>query len=234
MDNAAEEEAPDITSLEWTRFVMKQFDPDELFDAYPTCDALRRVAEKMLGPIISSESRVVQPPSSANGFHATVEHNVKFMWTRTETGQSAYVASFTDVADCCPLNCADPFWQHAAAVAATRAEGRALRKALRLRRVYAAEEVGDALMGEKNPSLDGRMVAPSQLNFFDMMATRLNINVLKLINAGEKTYAHAGELPYGKAIEIFHYLNQIQTGSRQVPDALVGYEPGWKERFVKK
>src|SRR5690349_16712974 len=73
---------PEMDDPKWTAHVMKHILPDELFDGYPVVDGLRRVATKLLGPIISSKPKTVQAPSSSNGFCATVEWELVIMWER--------------------------------------------------------------------------------------------------------------------------------------------------------
>ena len=223
---------PSMTDSSWTEYVMKQFQEYELFDGYPTCDGLRRVAALLLGPIVSLRSRSVQAPNSGNGMAATVETEVIFMWTQDED-MSPHQRIFSDVADVSNLNTEDPFCLHASACAATKAEGRALRKALMLSRVHSAEEMMDV---PEDTGDAGRKITDSQFTFVNMMASNLDINALKMFEMTMKKngYAVARDIPYKKAVEIFHWLNQCQTNTRKIPDELRGYDPEWREKLGVK
>lgn len=121
-----ETDVPPITSIEWNDYVMSKFDEAELFDGMPLAAGLRRVAELLLGTIVYSGPTQVFPPKD-DGSHgrATVVWKIEF----------ANGVCFSDVADCWEGNTDDAFCAFAVATAATRAEARALRKALRLKAV---------------------------------------------------------------------------------------------------
>lgn len=220
---------PEIGDVRWTEYVMKHFEPDELFDGYPVVDGLRRVATKLLGPILSSKPRTVQAPSSANGFHATVEWEVVIRWERDdESGAEPRI--FGDVADVSPNNTESPFCLHAAAVAATKAEGRALRKALHLSRVHSAEEMMDT---PEDTGDSGRKITDSQLTFINMKAVDLDINTEKMfrMTMEKNGYKSVRDVPYQKAVSIFHWINQVQCGTKTLPEDLKGYDPDWKKKL---
>lgn len=219
------EQIPFMHDVAWTEYVMKHFKDDEIFDGYPTVDGLRRVATKLLGPIISSVSRVVQAPTSANGMHATVEHTVTFRWDDNWSLDDK--RTFQDVADVCPMNTELPYVLHSAATAATKAEGRALRKALQLRRVLAAEEMMDT---PKYNDDNKHLITDSQLCFIDKMCYDLKINAVSLLNSGKEKYKSVRDVPYNKAVEICHYLNQVQIKTKTLPENLSGYDPDWKKK----
>ena len=120
------EDAPSITSPDWNDYVLGLFADNELFDGRPTCAGLRRVSELVLGQIVSSKPTQIFPPSSGDEVgRSTVVWEVVF-------GDGSV---FSDVADSWEGNTDDMFCVFNTATAATRAEGRALRKALRLRTV---------------------------------------------------------------------------------------------------
>ena len=220
---------PDIDDPNWTEFVMKQFLPDEMFDGYPMVDGLRRVASKLLGDIILSRPRTVQSPNSGNGFHATVEWELGIMWRRDdEIGPHQRI--FGDVADVSPNNTDEPYCLHAAACAATKAEGRALRKALMLTRIHTAEEMMDV---PEDTGDGGKKVTDSTFTFLDMKGRHLNINIGKMLQRTmeKNEYKSARDIPYNKGVQMFHWINQIQCKTKNVPADLVGYDPEWKEKL---
>ena len=114
-------------------------------------------------------------------------------------------------------NTISPYFLHSAACAATKAEGRALRKALNLKCVYAAEEMKD----QPEDTMDTkRLINTSQFSFLDMKCHDLNINAVALLNSGKEKYNPLTDMPYEKALKIFDYLNQIQTGMKKLQKIL--------------
>ena len=135
-ENANEEDRPSMFSEEWNEYVMAHFKRNELIDGNPICAGLRRVAELLLGDIIESGPEQVFPASDSNGpGRATVVFSITFNWMNTGS-----IRTFKEVADVWHGNTDDLFCAHPVATASTRAEGRALRKALKLR-CLAAEEL---------------------------------------------------------------------------------------------
>lgn len=222
-------EAPLITSPEWNDYVMSQFDASELIDGMPLAAGLRRVAELVCGRIIYSGPTQVFPPQNENSHgRATVVWKVEF-----DNGMC-----FSDVADCWEGNTDDAFCAYAVATAATRAEARALRKALRIRAV-AAEEVTKkntaAVVrnaGKQNQISEGeyddssRMTDP-QSNFISVKCKQLNINPNLMfkeifsVSAGRKITKKA-------ASDAIDKLNDFQRNSDEIPESIKGYVEDWR------
>lgn len=222
-------DAPSITSPEWNDFVMSQFDESELIEGMPLAAGLRRVAELLCGRIISSGPTQVFPPQNENSHgRATVVWKVEF-----ENGMC-----FSDVADCWEGNTDDTFCAFAVATAATRAEARALRKALRIRAV-AAEEVTKkntaAVVrnsGKQNQVSEGeydessRMTDP-QCNFISVKCKQLNINPNLMfkevfnLSTGRKITKKA-------ASDAIDKLNEFQRDSSGIPESIKGYVEDWR------
>ena len=125
-------EQPDVDSVEWSDWVMSLFDetelvePDEGGDAMPKVAGLRRVARKVLGPISFSGPTQVFPSTAVDHpGRATVVFKIEFQ-DGTE---------FTEVGESYIDNTNNAVAMYPAAVASTRAEARALRKALGINRV---------------------------------------------------------------------------------------------------
>lgn len=215
-------DAPHPTDPKWNDYVMSMFAPEELHDGRPTCFGLRRVAELVLGGILCSRPTQVFPPSSDDKIgRSTVIWEVTF-----KNG-----TCFSDVADCWEGNTDDAFCVFSTATAATRAEGRALRKALRLRTV-AAEEVTakdtasitrsnkpDTYEGEYDESQ--RMTDP-QANFIDVKAKQLNINVPEFFKHVFKI-SSSKKVIKKQASQAIEKLNEFQqTGN--IPSEILGYQ----------
>ena len=222
-----EKSVPTIHDIEWTDHVLSFLTEDEKIMGNPTTDGLRRVFERVMNcEIVESDSKVVQSPSRENEMRATVEFTLVF--------KPNYVSNaFTDTRSV--TGCADVYWgncdkvfrNHPVAVAETRAEGRALRRALRLRKVVAAEEVA----GEIEDLIDGNTIdkiTNNQVNFIDVMSKRLDVNVMKML---EKEFEFSDKnvysLGYDQAVKVASKLAEYQQQD-VVPDELLGYDSNWK------
>ena len=85
------DDSPDPTSPEWNSYVLSLFVDGELYEGRPLCAGLRRVAELLLGRIVSSRPTQVFAPQGGNEIgRATVIWEIVF-----EDG-----SLFSDVADC--------------------------------------------------------------------------------------------------------------------------------------
>lgn len=129
----------DMTDPGWSDFVLSHLAPGEYVEKkgkkYPNINGLRRLTRKFVGPIISGNVTTREVPSPANDFSATVEYFVTIMSANGEV-------SFSSVADSNSTNTDAIFRRYPSAMAETRAEGRALRKALQLN-VAAIEELSE-------------------------------------------------------------------------------------------
>ena len=131
--------SPNITDVEWTEYVLGLLSDDEKIKGNPTTDGLRRIFETALNcVIIDSTSQVVQSPDMHNEKRATVVHDIEYVILGEEDALSK--RKVNGAADVYWGNCDKIYRNHPVAVAETRAEGRALRRGLRLRKVVAAED----------------------------------------------------------------------------------------------
>lgn len=125
-----EEQVPAITDVAWDDYVMSKFDSSELIDGHPNVVGLRRVARLLVGKIVDSYPSNVVPMGENR---ATVSYMISIV------DHDGTRLTFGDCADVTEFNTDIPFCLHAAAVASTRAEARALRKALCLKKVSSEE-----------------------------------------------------------------------------------------------
>jgi len=210
----------------WSDFVLKQFGEDELMDGNPTVDGLRRVARKLLGDIFLSECNVIQAPTTQNGFCATVEHKVGIKWYRELDEYSKEDRYFKEVADVNEQNCEAEYRRFASSTASTRAEARALRKALMLKRVIAAEEVTTVAPIADNPTEQGKITL-AQINFLVNIAKRNDIHLMKYINMGRNKYRTINEVPYATAIKMSGALSSFQQKPESKPEKIKGWSDSW-------
>jgi hypothetical protein len=201
------QDIPPMGSLEWTDYVLSMMVPEELYNNLPKVDGLRRVAAELLGPIVKSKSRVIS--SEVN--YAVVEHTYVFAWDHDKSD----LRSFTDVADINTVNTVEPFINHATSVASTKAKGRALREALQLRGILAAEEMGV-------PDESSVHINSSQIATIKTLCNRLSISLNKLLQAGKPMVEKVEDLPYGRAVSLIRLLNEYQQEKKVIPEKILG------------
>lgn len=239
-------EVPSYNSPEWSDYVMGLFSPKEMVnDQYPNGAGLRRVAEILLGNIISSrvlDVKYVQDNENGPG-RACAIYEISFAWNKYQDEtiidmSGPPIRTFSDAADVWPGNTDDLFAAHPVATAVSRAESRVLRKALRLRGLSAEELAPNALQAMKNYHDSKEVVTTGEWNANDKISalqetfiTRrcqdLGIDAEKFINKKfytgvdkEPTYASIGEVPKAVAVEMVNELNRYQTeeeGSKSIP-----------------
>jgi hypothetical protein len=236
-EQAEEEEMtmPAYGSSEWSSYIMGKFEPRELIDGNPICAGLRRVAEDVLGSIVSSRPVQVWPSTDVNGpGRATVVFEVVINWM-----DSGEFRTFAEVADVWHGNTDDLFCAHPVATASTRAEGRALRKALKVK-CLAAEElakkdivsiVRQSVNADKE--IDGEWnekdtISSPQVNFIDTKCKQLDINVVSFINAGSDNYSSINEVSKQTASKMLSTLNEYQTKSKNISEKILGYDSNWR------
>lgn len=220
---------PAYGSEDWNDYVMSKFKKGEQFDGNPTCAGLRRVADELLGTIVVSRPSQVWPATDTNGpGRATVVFEIVIDWM--DSGQ---LRTFSDVADVWHGNTDDLFCAHPVATASTRAEGRALRKALKIKAIAAEELAKKDIVSivrqtvEAKPS-DGEwkedsMISAAQINFIDSRCKALNINVDNFINMGENTYEVISDVSKDTAVKMLKTLNDYQNKSKPIPGDLGDY-----------
>jgi hypothetical protein len=215
--------------LEWTDYVLGLLSDDEKISGNPTTDGLRRVFEIALNcTILESNSNVVQCPSRENEMRATVVHNISYVLNNGTGDQpSLNVRSISGSADVYWGNCDKIYRNHPVAVAETRAEGRALRRALKLRKVVAAEELAKEI--EDHPDRDSvSKITNNQINYIDVLSKRLDINVIKLLEKLDYSTKNIYNIEYTNAVEISKMLSSYQQDVSSISDDIKGYDPNWK------
>jgi len=224
-------DAPSMLSPEWHEYVMSLFDDSETIDGKPLVAGLRRVAELVLGPIVFSGPTQVFPVQRDDHHgRATVVFTVEF-----ENG-----IRYSEVADVWEGNTDDMFCAYAVATASTRAEGRALRKALKIKGVTAeeitvkntAEIVRTASHAAASASSDGDFdeksrMSEAQYNFIDVKCKQLDINGSVLF---KELFDVDNNRKVSKKIasDIIDRLNDYQRDKSTVPETICGYQQEWR------
>lgn len=212
----------------WTDYVLSLLSDDEKIGGNPTTDGLRRVFEIALNcDIVESSSSVVQSPSPENEKRATVVHNISYFLKDDSVLAESKYRSVSGAADVYWGNCDKIFRNHAVAVADTRAEGRALRRALKLRKVVAAEELAKDIEDHPDANTVSK-ISTNQINFIDVLAKRLNINVFNLLDSLNIKTTSIYELSHDDGVKTIKELSTLQTDLESVSEKLKGYDSGWK------
>ena len=220
---------PSISDPEWSDYVLSKFEYDEMVDGNPTVDGLRRVTEVVLGEIISTDTDIVQVPTKENEGRATAVCSVV---VQTHFGN---IRKSSGSGDAWHKNTDMPYSKFPVAMAETRAEGRALRRILQLRKVVAAEELSDGL----DDSIDyEKNISDNQVNFIEVMCRPdgrgLDINIAKLINETDESRAKKTtirELSHSEATKFIKVLSSYQNNADDIPVGIRGYDAEWRSYF---
>lgn len=219
---------PSINDLAWTDYVLGLLSEDEKIRGNPTTDGLRRIFEIALNcTVIHSNSDVVQCPSPDNEKRATVSHTLTYILNNSSLTPELLMRSVSGAADVYWGNCDKIYRNHPVAVAETRAEGRALRRGLKLRKVVAAEEIVEDM--DDHP--DGNSVnkiTNNQINFIDVIGQRINIDIKKLLKLNNMESENVYSLQHEDAVSIIRLLSRYQQSVSEIPENILGYSSEWK------
>lgn len=219
---------PSINDIDWTDYVLGLLSEDEKIKGNPTTDGLRRIFEIALNCIVvGADSEVVQAPSPENEKRATVTHKLTFVLNDMSVPEESKYRSVTGAADVYWGNCDKIYRNHPVAVAETRAEGRALRRALKLRKVVSAEELVEDV--DDHPDANSvNKITNIQINFIDVIAQRININVKKLLKLNNLDPDELYNLRHEDAVNIIRLLSKYQQTISDIPENILGYSSEWK------
>ena len=217
LGHKSEYDTPSIGDPEWHDHVMSHFTEDELIDKNPNVDGLRRVAELLIGSIQHIITNVVQAPEPPERI-STVTVQIVF----------ENESSFMGAADTYYGNAEKPYRFHPTSMSETRAEGRALKRALRLRKIVAAEEIAN-VTDEERGSLE--LINSQQLQFLDMMCgpQRLNINVVEVMKQEGLNTNKINSITHDEAIKLNEKLNEYQNDKASIPEKILGYQGDWRK-----
>jgi hypothetical protein len=214
--------------LEWTDHVLSLLSDDEKIMGNPTTDGLRRILEIALNcTVVGADSTVVQSPDPNNERRATVTHTLTFVLNDESVPETCKYRSVSGAADVYWGNCDKIYRNHPVAVAETRAEGRALRRALKLRKVVAAEELAKDVDTEHLDENNIGKINSTQINFFDVFGKRLDISIHKLLEHLAIDSSNIYNIAYDDAVKTITTLSSYQQ-TNDIPDNIKGYDSNWK------
>jgi len=209
----------------WSDFVMSNFSEKELRDSMPTCDGLRRVFKKLIGDITQCSMDVIKAPTTTDQT-ATVSCHISYV-----KHGSSKSRSISDAFDVNQDNTPWPYCKSSVGTAATKAEARALRKALGLVKVYSAEEVQEGLNSDEmqNSSPDAnRPISDSAKIAINTMCNRLSVKPSKLFKFMGVEKDDVSHLSYAESHSVLAKLNAFtrgeMNGGESVPDGIKSSE----------
>lgn len=235
-----EEDHPPQSDPAWPDYVMSKFLPAELIEIngskYPNCYGLRRVTTLVLGEILFSGVKQAHytntnPPRTVITYSVIISQH------------SGGIKEVCDIAGVSSLNTDDFFLGYPDETAATRAEGRCLRKLLMLNCVAAEEltrnkDVANAVRGvEASKPTDGSYNSSGKMseNQFRLLSNKCNelgIDPLKfvrtkqeyndpkeglLIIGGSADYKEVTEVSKKETINLIKLLGNYQNNSQSIP-----------------
>lgn len=229
VEEVKNEETVSPNDTGWTDHVLSLLADDEKISDNPTTDGLRRIFETAMNcTIIASTSDVVQSPSPQNEKRATVVHTITYSMNDTVACSKNYpTRSVSGSADVYWGNCDKVYRNHPVAVAETRAEGRALRRALKLKKVVAAEELSEHIEDDVDGSNVSK-ISSNQINFIDVLSKRLNVNTISLFQSLDFSYDSVYNIKHEDAVSTIQKLNEYQQNLTSIPQNLIGYQDNWK------
>jgi hypothetical protein len=217
-----EQKIPSPNDIEWTDYVLSLLTEDEKIKGNPTTDGLRRVFETATkSRITDSSTRVLQCPEPDNGQRATVVVNITYVNDKDQ------VFSVDGASDAFWGNTDKLFRNHPVAVAETKAEGRALRRALKLRKVITADEIAEDVEDITGENAD--RIESSQINFIDNLSVKTNVNVTSLLDFLELDSNNIKKISHKDAVSVVRKLSEFQRDLTNIPENLLGYNPDWRD-----
>ena len=201
---------PDRRSPDWSKHVLSHLEPDEQDKdgKFPKTDALPRLIELLIGPILRSESYVMVHPTTDNNMrivtqHTLLVHDHLYDMERTVTG----------VGEASELKLVPPYNLYPAAISSTRALGRACKMMLQLKNVTTAEEIGGSV-DEKDESL----ITPSQIKGIEFLTKKLDIDMDKYLHSRYGAYNDVREVTKEFGSSVMADLNKMRDGTLEIPE----------------
>ena len=216
-------ERPKEYDPEWSEYLLDQLSDNELINGAPTVDGLRRITEKCFGEIVESKSDIVETPTSQNNQRCTIRHTLTI--TKYRNTQTISVDGCVDVLY---HKTPYPFKDHLVATAETRAEGKALRRALKIK-VITAEELQNE--DEQEILSSDEVVNDQQILAINQLCKRINISVSSFVTGEYNTTKKINDLRNLEARVLISKLSEFQRTPKDIPKSYIGYDDDWKTNF---
>lgn len=226
-------DTPDYLSPEWSDYVKTFFAEGEMVEEKPTVVGLRRVAELLLGPVVVSNCECVQSEfgydqrtGKPNAF-AVVKYTIEFS---DFMGLGEY-RQFTGLAEVNPVNTDDLFLGYPVATAESRAEGRAYKKALKLKGLTADEIPRDKDVKEAIQTIFGKdgeidhseqKISDRQKQLIERKCGDCNVDINKFINLSESgPFKSINEVSKEVASKMIGALNTYCNEPETIPKGIL-------------
>ena len=217
---------PSDADAEWSEYLLDQLGDHELINGAPTVDGLRRITEKCFGEIIESRSTIVEAPSGVNGLRCTICHTLTIVKHRRL--RTVKVDGCVDVLH---SKTPYPFKDHLVATADTRAEGKALRRALKIR-VITAEELQSE--SEEEVLVSEEAINDQQILAINQLCKRLDVSVEGLVKMKCQAAENINSINNLEARLLISQLSEFQRKPDSIENENVsGYDENWKDNFYR-
>ncbi len=217
-DQAEEKEVDDIPDVsylseDWDDYVMKHFLPKELDKGNPNVHGLRRVTEVLLGPIVTS----VGTGDKVCNYIVEILRNRDFEG-KSGIGDFSRTRRFSGIASATESNTDAPYSEYLEAMAETRAEVRALRKALRIKTPAAEETKNEHVTQEEKIEPNNNSISSTQSSFLINNCDRLGIDYVKFVATIDNKKIE--ELSSDEAASLIKEINMYQQQRKELPEEL--------------
>lgn len=217
---------PSDSDPEWSEYLLDQLADHELINGAPTVDGLRRITEKCFGEIVESRSSIVEAPRSDNGLRCTICHTLTIVKHR-----SLRTIRIDGCVDVIHSKTPHPFKDHLVATADTRAEGKALRRALKIR-VITAEELQSE--NEEEALVSEEVINDQQILAINQLCKRIDINVQSLVKGKCSAAEKINDINNLEARLLISQLSEFQRKPAAIEEENVsGYDENWKDTFYR-
>lgn len=231
--------ALEIGTKAWEDYVFSLLSNNEFEEKdgvkYPKANGLRRLVQKLIGPIIKSgpvQVTQIDNESATVVYELHVIHNnvnitQANQYVREDDLISGQLRIYSAAANVYRGNTPDVFAVHSVATAETRAEGRALKRALSLS-TYTAEEMNNdkdvsSIFENKIKSTESK-IKSSQITAITTLCGRLGIDVHKFTaNEFPDRLVFDDTLSHSNAAKLMVILNKYQSKdstSLPIPEAI--------------
>ena len=121
-----------------------------------------------------------------------------------------------------------PFKDHLVATADTRAEGKALRRALKIR-VVTAEELQNE--DESDEISTEELINDQQVLAINQLCKRLDISVQSIVTGEYNKVDKINQLRNLEARLLISKISELQRKPKDIPESYIGYNENWKTNF---
>ena len=222
-----DDDTPDYLDLEWSDYVLSLLDDTEKFEKRPRVTGLRRICEKILGPVVYSKGHLISESFEYNEIDgqprpkAVVNYELHIhFWGETMP------RVFFGMAESNPLNSDDFSLPFPVACTESRAEGRAYKKAPKLTCLTADEipqknmaEAISNVMGTTGFDDSGKKITKTQIRVLNNKCKACDIDVIKFINCNDKygPYDVLASVEKDVASLMLDKLNKFENDKTLIP-----------------